>query len=83
MESCSIGRAIIASNIAGCKAMVKNGKNGLLVNVKDVNDLIEKVKFFIENKSQINIMGQASRKIAEEIFDSNIINAQIFERIMQ
>ena len=48
LESCSMGRPIITSNIHGCLEAVDEGKNGYLCNVKDGEDLYKKIKMFIE-----------------------------------
>ena len=48
LESCSMGRPIITSNIHGCLEAVDEGKNGYLCNVKDGEDLYQKIKMFIE-----------------------------------
>lgn len=81
LEGCACGRAIIASDIAGCRVCVEENKNGFIVKIKDVNDLKSKIMTFIENKQLISDMGDTSRKIAVEKFDSNIINQKIYERI--
>ena len=43
-----MGRPIITSNIHGCLEAVDEGKNGYLCNVKDGEDLYQKIKMFIE-----------------------------------
>lgn len=48
LEACSMGRPIIASNIHGCLEAVDEGKNGLLFEVKNGEDLYLKIKEFIQ-----------------------------------
>lgn len=81
MEACAMSKPIIASDICGCRVCVVAGVNGKLVVKRSIDDLIEKILWFIDNKDEILIMGQASRKLAEEKFDCNIINKQIYDRI--
>lgn len=81
MEASSVGRAIIASDVAGCQVVCKDGYNGLIVKRKDVDDLVDKIKKLIDNPSLIIEYGNNGRKYAEENFDSDIINQQIWERI--
>lgn len=68
LECASMGRPLITSNIHGCLEAISN--NGYLVNVKDSNDLYEKLKQFIglsyEEKIQL---GKNSRAYMEEQFD--------------
>lgn len=68
LESASMGRPLITSNISGCKEAVNN--NGYLVKVRDSNDLYLKIKEFIELDYQDKvILSNNSRKHVEEVFD--------------
>lgn len=68
LESASMGRPLITTNINGCKEAINN--NGYLVKVKDSNDLYLKIKEFIELDYQDKvILSQNSRKHIEEVFD--------------
>ncbi len=81
MEAESVGRAIITTNSVGAKETVKDGYNGFLVQVKSVNALAEKVIYFLENKEQVKVMGQNSRTFAEQNFDKDKINKEIYQII--
>ncbi len=72
LESASMGRPLITSNISGCKEAINN--NGYLVNVKDSNNLYEQIKRFIEldYKDKV-LMSKNSRKHIEEVFDKRKI----------
>lgn len=68
LESASMGRPLITSNISGCKESINN--NGYLVKVKDSNGLYLKIKEFIELDYQDKvILSKNSRKHIEEVFD--------------
>jgi glycosyltransferase involved in cell wall biosynthesis len=41
LEAASCGRAIVATDVPGCREIVEHGINGLLVPPKDVNSLAE------------------------------------------
>lgn len=72
LESCSMGRPIITSNIHGCLEAVEDGKNGFLCNVKDGEDLYCKIKKFIELPyEKRREMGSYARKFVEMNFDKN------------
>lgn len=81
MEACAMSMPLIATDIAGCRVCLNDNYNGKLVEMKSIEDLVQKIQWFIDNKSQIVLMGKASRNIAEEKLDSNIINSQIWERL--
>ena len=78
-EAMAIGRPVITTDVPGCRETVVNGVNGFLVPKWDVNALVEKMCFFIENPEQINIMGKASYNLACERFDAHKVNKRLFE----
>lgn len=79
MEAESVGRAILATNVPGCKDQIRD--NGFLVEKQNVNALVEKMKWFLDNPDEIVKMGKNSRKIAEEVFSDVIINAKVLNII--
>lgn len=83
LEAGSTGRALIASNVYGCKESIIDGVNGYLVNKADSNDLYEKIVRFVGLTSEEKArMGQASRKIMEEKFDRVKVIDKTIEEIM-
>ena len=78
LEALAVGRPIITTNLRGCKETVKDGKNGYLVQAKNVKDLTEKIFLMIESsESRINQMCEESYKLAKERFDVNKINKEM------
>ena len=71
IEASAIGRAIITTNVPGCRECVVNNKNGFLVKVMNFEDLLKSMNKFINNQSLINKMGLESRKIAEKDYSIN------------
>ncbi len=70
LEASAMGRCVIASNIPGCKESVEDQISGLLVNVKDANDLYLKMKEFVSyDFMKKQEMGRNARKIMENKFD--------------
>ena len=70
LESCSMGRPIITSNIHGCLEAVDEGKNGYLCNVKDGEDLYQKIKMFIELPYEKKVeMGKYARDFVVKNFN--------------
>jgi glycosyltransferase involved in cell wall biosynthesis len=81
LEAMAMGRAIITSDAPGCRETVKDGINGYLVEVRDIDGLIDKMECLISNP-ELNIsMGKESLKTAQEKYDVKIIN-QIIINIM-
>lgn len=78
-EAMAIGRAVITTDVPGCRETVVDGLNGFLVPKWNPEALAEKMCYFIENPEQINIMGKESYKIAKEKFDVRLVNQKLFE----
>lgn len=76
-EAMAIGRAIITTDVPGCRETVADGVNGFLVQKWNSEALAEKMIFFIENPNQLMPMGLASYKIAKEKFDAEIVNKRL------
>lgn len=79
LEALAVGRPIITTDVRGCREVIKDGKNGVLVRPKDVEDLVEKMEYMIENQDKLEAMGQASNEYAKERFDINKINKKMLE----
>lgn len=80
-EAMAIGRAVITTDVPGCRETVVNGVNGFLVEKWNPEALAEKMIYFIENPEQIAIMGNESYKIAQEKFDSEKVNQRLLKMI--
>ena len=76
-EAMAIGRAIITTDVPGCRETVFDGVNGFLVPKWNPEALAEKMIYFVENPEQIKIMGKESYYIAKEKFDSKIVNQKM------
>lgn len=77
LEAMATGRAVITTDAPGCRETVQDARNGLLVPVKDVNALVEKMKFFVQHPDAIAQMGHCGREIAEKRFDVKLVNQEI------
>lgn len=78
-EAMAMGRAVITTDVPGCRETVTNGVNGYLVPVRDVSGLVAAMLAFVENPALIESMGLKSREIAEDRFDVKKINARLLE----
>ena len=80
-EAMATGRAVITTDVPGCRETVVDGVNGFLVGKWDPEALAEKMIYFIENPEQIAIMGNESYKIAQEKFDAEKVNQRLLKMI--
>ena len=73
LEAASMGKPIITTDVPGCRDIVENGENGILVPIKNVESLFKAVIKLINNSELRRKMGEKSRKRAEEEFDEKIV----------
>lgn len=78
-EVMAIGRAVITTDVPGCRETVVDGVNGFIVPVWNSEKLAEKMIYFIENPQKIAEMGDASYQIAIEKFDVNKVNRRLIQ----
>jgi len=79
LEAMAMGKPIITTDTPGCRESIEHNVNGLLVPVKDSGALETCCEFFINDREQIAMMGEESRKRAEAVFDVKKVNAIILE----
>lgn len=79
LEAAASGKPIVATDVPGCREIVREGENGFLVPPKNSYALAEAIKLLIEDKSLRERMGLAGRRIVEEELSDNIINTQTIE----
>lgn len=75
IEAASMGIPCIASDIYGLNDAIVNNKTGLLHKVKDVDDMIEKYEYLIENKNKIKEYGvNAKVRVYNNFKDEQLSN---------
>ena len=68
LEACAAGRPIVATDIPGCRDVVRAGENGLLVPPQDVVALAAAIRQLLEDPQLRTRMGMAGRARAEAEF---------------
>ena len=76
-EAMAMGRAVITTDVPGCRETVVHGKNGFLVPPWSPELLAEKMILFMECPSLVESMGLESYKIAQVKFDAVKINQEL------
>ena len=80
-EAMAIGRAIITTDVPGCRETVVDSVNGFLVEKWNPQALAEKMIYFIEHPEQIEKMGIESYKMAQERFDADKVNKRLLNML--
>lgn len=78
-EAMAIGRAVITTDVPGCRETVIDGVNGFIVPKWNPQALAEKMIYFIEHPEKVTQMGNESYKIAQERFDSTKVNDRLLK----
>ncbi|MCW7755322.1 glycosyltransferase family 4 protein [Desulfobotulus sp. H1] len=82
-EAMAIGRAVITTDVPGCRETVTQGVNGFMVPPWSPDELAEKMIYFIENPEEILRMGLESYQIAREKFDEKKVNHKLISLIKE
>lgn len=80
-EAMIVGRAVITTNVPGCRETVIEGKNGFLINPGDPIALEESMMKFVRDPKLIREMGYQSHIFAKDKFDSRLFNDVIVSQI--
>ena len=68
LEAAACGKPIIASNINGCREIVKNNYNGFLIPIKNSNLLAKKIETLYFNKKLYKKMSSNNITISKKFF---------------
>jgi glycosyltransferase involved in cell wall biosynthesis len=74
LEAMASGRPIITTDAPGCRETVREGINGFLIQPKNEYALRLRMEEFVKRPGLLPVMGEASRKIAEEKYDVHMVN---------
>lgn len=85
LESASCGRAIVATDVPGCKEIVCHNENGFLIPPHDSKALADALKVLIKDPELRAKMGARGREIVEAEFSEEIVVKQtmeVYERLL-
>ena len=85
IEAAACGRAVVTTDVPGCRDAIEEGLTGILVPVKDANSLAKAIKSLLDDPERCAEMGRAGRKRAEDIFDVNMVvekHMEIYQELL-
>lgn len=78
LEGASCGLPIVTTDVPGCREVVENGVNGLLVPAKDSGALAKAIKYIFDHSAERERMGTAGRnKILAEFEQALVIESTL------
>jgi len=78
LEAGACGRPVIATDIPGCKMVIRNYENGILVQPGDFQNLIAALKKLVTDRDLRQRMGARGREIVVNEFSVNYVISQTF-----
>jgi glycosyltransferase involved in cell wall biosynthesis len=83
LEAAAMAKPLITTRTVGCREVVEEGVNGLLVPVKDSKALAEAMIRLIEDPALRERMGKAGRAKVEQEFDERIVIQKVLAAYAQ
>jgi glycosyltransferase involved in cell wall biosynthesis len=77
LEAAACGKPLIATDVPGCREVVRQGVNGLLVPPKDSQALSDAIASLLEDGPRRALMGHASRQLVEQEYSVENVTAQV------
>jgi glycosyltransferase involved in cell wall biosynthesis len=81
LEAMATGRAVVTTDVPGCRETIVDGESGTLVPPGAPAALAVALEQFLEDRTLAARMGQAARARAEREFDSRTINARVLQAL--
>lgn len=82
-EAMAIGRAVITTDVPGCRETVIDEVNGFLIPKWNERALAEAMIKFIEQPKLIETMGRESFRIAQKSFDAEKVNDRLISMLLK
>ena len=79
LEASSCAKPIVAFDVPGCREVVFNELNGMLVPFGNTRLLRENISRLIQDAKKCETLGRNGRRIVEERFSASRINAKTFD----
>ncbi len=79
MEAAAVGLPLVASDIDGCKSVIRQGVNGFLISPRDTEAFASAVKKLVQDPELRVRMGDAGHQIVADEFDERLIHRKFLD----
>ncbi len=86
IEAASCGRPIVTTDAPGCREIVKDGVNGILVPIKDVGALVRAIRTLLNSPDLRSRMGHEGRELVKRKFSLSKVVSEtlaVYESMIQ
>lgn len=73
LEAAAMALPLIATDVPGCRGVVRHGINGLLVPARDASALARAIETLVRNRDLRQSYGRAGRKLIKEKFEESLV----------
>jgi glycosyltransferase involved in cell wall biosynthesis len=81
LEAAASGRAMVATDVPGCREIVRHDENGLLVPLRDATALADAIEALMEDDVKRTAFGKAARELVERELSDAVIIAKTLDFI--
>jgi glycosyltransferase involved in cell wall biosynthesis len=85
LEAASMGRAIVTTDVPGCREVIENGTSGLLIPAADASALANALASMAADPARVVSMGASARRRAVELFAQDLVIDRVlaeYERLL-
>lgn len=79
IEAAASARAVVTTDVPGCRDAIIEGRTGLLVPPRDAHALANAIEALLKDPGRLRDFGHAGRKLAEDVFDVREVIAKHLE----
>ena len=79
LEAASCARPIVATDVPGCREIVRPGENGILVPVRDARSLADALETLLRDRELRQAMGAKSRALVERHFHQDRVVSETLD----
>ena len=72
IEAMCLGLPCICTKVSGAIDLIKDGENGLLVDIGDIDGLVERMNYIVDNPKKANEIGQKASELYKILNKENI-----------
>lgn len=81
LQSMAMGKAVIVTKVAATIDYIEDGKNGLFVKLKDVDDMRAKIEYLLSNLGLVERLQIAARESVEHRFNERYMAEGIYKAL--
>jgi len=79
LEAMSVGRAVITTDVPGCRETIVDGESGRLVPAKDAAALVAAIRELTDDRGKLEQLAANARTRAEQFYDDRVVAGRMLD----